>query len=267
VPELPEVEAITAVAARHSVGQVIESVEVIREPANNPYFGAHGMLPTGRTVRRVYRRGKRVLFELDGSLLIDCHNAMTGYWDYSDDPWTFDYVEGPRTPGAHVRVRMLLSNGRVLRFNDARLFGRLRLIPLDMAPSLGPELMTTPHCAPGAPVMTLERFARWMLSDPRPVKAALMDQDCLAGIGNIYSSEACHLAGIDPRLPARQVYPGLVPVLYEALRCAVLHSLPKVTYSWLNVYRRSLCGSCGGPVTRSLIDDRATFLCESCQRP
>lgn len=264
MPELPECDVIAGVAGRHSIGQVIESVEVVRQPTNGAYFG--GQLPSGHAVRRVYRRGKHVLFELDRGAWIDCHNAMTGYWDYEDEPWTFDYVEGSRSAGRHVRVRMLLSNGRVLRFNDARLFGRLRLVGGDALPRLGPELMETPHGPAGAPVMTLERFASWLLSDPRPVKSALMDQDCLAGIGNIYSSEACHLAGVDPRRPASQVYPDLIPVIHEALRCAVLHSIPTVTYQWLNVYRRSLCGSCGGRVTRVELDGRATFLCERCQR-
>jgi formamidopyrimidine-DNA glycosylase len=243
---------------------MIESVDVVRQPSNVPYFG--GQLPSGHTIRRVYRRGKHVLFELDCGVWIDCHNAMTGYWDYEDEPWSFDYVEGPRTPGAHVRVKMLLSNGRTLRFNDARLFGRLRMVESDSLPRLGPELMETPCGPAGAPVMTSEQFAGWMLFDPRPVKSALMDQDCLAGIGNIYSNEACHLAGVDPRRPANQVYPGLIPVLHEALRCAVLHCIPQVTYSWLNVYRRSSCGTCGGRVKRIELGGRATFLCERCQR-
>lgn len=263
MPELPECDSIARVAGRHSIGRRVMHVDVVRQPANMAYFA--GPSPVGHVIKRVYRRGKHVLFELDGDAWIDCHNAMTGYWDYEDEPWTFDYVEGPRRPGDHVRIRILLSNGRVLRFNDARMFGRVRVVSGHMLPRLGPELIETPHGPAGTPIMTLAGFAQWMLSDPRPVKAALMDQDCLAGIGNIYSNEACHLAGVDPRRPADQVYPGLIPVLHEALRCSVLHSIPRVTYSWLNVYRRSACGSCGGPVVRVKLEGRATFLCERCQ--
>lgn len=265
MPELPEAEAIVGVMARHSIGQTIVHTEVLREPLGRPYFGIAGMRPTGRRILRIHRRGKRAIMLLDGGALLDCHNAMTGYWDYEDDPWTFDYVEGPRSPGRHVRLRLELSNGRVLRFNDARMFGSVRMLPDDMASPVGPELMRTPHGDPDAPVMGPEGFARWMLSDPRPVKEALMDQHELAGIGNIYSVEACHLAGVDPRRPADRVGHDLIPVLHEALRCAVLHCIPQVTYSWLRVYRRSLCGSCGGPVTRAIIGGRSTFLCERCQ--
>ncbi len=196
---------------------------------------------------------------------IDCHNAMTGFWDYEDEPWTFDYVEGPRRSDEHVRVRMSLSNGRVLRFHDARLFGRLRVVDPEGLPDLGPELMETPFGPAGVPIITVD----WMtvrLSDYGfPVKRFLMDQSEIAGIGNIYSSEGCHLAGIDPHTLGRNLRTYQVPVLLEALRCVVSHSIPKVTYQWLKVYRRDLCGSCDGSVERSEIDKRATFTCKRCQ--
>jgi formamidopyrimidine-DNA glycosylase len=266
MPELPEVEAITAVVARHSIGQTIESVQVIRQPGGGgDYFGDR-LSPVGLTIERVNRRGKHVLFWLSGDWLIDCHNAMTGYWDYEDEPWTFDYVEGPRSPGNHVRLRMELSNGKVLRFNDARLFGRLRMVPSDMPPSgLGPELLVTPHGQPGAPVITPEGFAKWLKAERRPVKLALMEQDELAGIGNIYANEACHLAGIDPRQAGRSVRPDQVQILLESLQCVVAHCIPKVRYDWLKVYRRRQCGSCGGVVDRTEVAKRATFSCKRCQ--
>lgn len=261
MPELPEVEAITAVAARHSAGQRIVSVEIVRQPANNAYFGDTS--PVGSLIKRVYRRGKHVLFELEGCRWIDCHNAMTGYWDYEDDPWSFDYVEGPRKPGDHVRVRMTLSNGKVLRFNDARFFGRLQVVGNEGLPRIGPELIETPHGP--APAITLRQFAEWILGDRRPVKEALMDQSHLAGVGNIYSNEGCHLAGIDPHVLGQDLRPYQVPILLEALRCVVAHSIPQVRYNWLKVYRRDLCGSCGGSVDRSEVAKRATFMCQSCQ--
>ncbi len=263
MPELPEVDAITGVVARHSVGQVIESVEVLREPTNNDYFG--GQHPTGHRIKRAYRRGKHTLIELDGNVWIDCHNAMTGYWDYEEEPWTFDYVEGPRSPGDHVRVRISLSNGKTLRFHDARLFGRLRMIDGDMLPRLGPELMETPHGPAGAPIITESMFRNWMVNERRPVKDALMDQSELAGIGNIYANEGCHLAGVDPHVPGRNLRPYQVPILLEALQCVVAHCIPQVRYDWLRVYRRDLCGSCGSVVERTEVAKRATFTCRQCQ--
>lgn len=263
MPELPEVDAITGIVARHSIGQVIEEALIAREPANSKYFG--GKPPIGRIIQRVYRRGKHVLFELSGGLWIDCHNAMTGYWDYEDEPWAFDYVEAERSTWSHTRMRMRLSNGKVLRFNDARLFGRLRIVDSDGLPRLGPELMTTPHGPAGVPVISLAQFAAWILSEHRPVKDALMDQGRLAGIGNIYSNEGCHLAGIDPHISGKDIRPVQIPLLLEALRCVVSHSIPKIQYQWRKVYRRDLCGSCGSSVFRTEIAKRATFMCNNCQ--
>ena len=268
MPELPEVDAIAGVAARHSLGQVITSVHVIRQPRNNAYF--HGPDPTGGRIDAVYRRGKHVLFSLvdptsGTKAWIDCHNAMTGFWDYEDDLWSFDYVEGPRDPSEHVRVTMSLSNGRKLRFHDARFFGRLRVVSDPTLAGVGPELMVTPHGDPRAPLITLPEFAQWVLSERRPIKHALMDQSRLAGIGNIYSNEACHLVGLDPHTAGEAIRPGLVPLLLEALVCVVSHSIPKVQYQWRNVYRRDSCGSCGHVVKRTEVAKRGTFMCEICQ--
>lgn len=264
MPELPEVEAITAVVARHAIGQTITDVKVLRQPRNLAYFG-HST-PVGKRIDSVFRRGKRVLMGLDrGEAWIDCHNAMTGYWDYEDDPWCFDYVEGPRVPDEHLRVRMPLSNGRVLRFHDARFFGRLRVVSSPDIPGIGPELMRTRHMRPDAPVITLREFAEGVLCDRRPIKQALMDQSLVAGIGNIYANEGCHLAGIDPHVSGRDLRPGQVPILLEALRCVVDHCIPTITYQWRRVYRRDLCGSCGHVVKRTEVAKRATFMCERCQ--
>ncbi len=270
MPELPEVEAITEVVARHSVGQYIQTVEVLRQPKNNAYFGE--VSPVGGLIKRVYRRGKHVLLELESPFRkkgfergawIDCHNAMSGYWDYEDEPWTFDYVEGPRQPDDHVRVKLSLSNGKILRFHDTRFFGRLTVVGNDGLPRVGPELMQTKMGA--GTVITLKQFASSVLGERRPIKAVLMDQAVLAGIGNIYASEACHLAAVDPRQRGRDLHPTHVPVLLAALRCVVEHSMPTVRYDWLRVYRRERCGTCSGSVSRDEVGGRSTFYCMNCQ--
>jgi len=277
VPELPEVDAITGVVRRYAVGNTLVGLETVRW--NGKYFacpegpaGADGWYLNPLPVRDVCRVGKVVLFLIpyqddpdSRCFYIRVHNAMTGYFDWEHEPWTFDYVEGAREPSdSDVRVRFLFGDGRVLRFHDARLFGSMEMS--GMLPDVGPELMRTPNMLHGREVASLRHFADGVVNCRRPVKSLLMDQSFIAGIGNIYANEACHLAGVDPRQPANQVYPGLIPVLHEALRCAVLHSIPQVTYSWLKVYRRSACGSCGEAVTRVQLDGRATFLCGRCQR-
>lgn len=265
MPELPEVEAIVARVSHRATGRTIRMIETLREPTGFPYLD--GRYPVGSRISRVYRRGKHVLFELDTSprMWIDCHNAMSGYWDCEDDPWTFDYVEGPRTAGDHVRLRMTLCDGTVLRFSDARLFGRLRLVDDDGLPRLGPEPLRTKHGGAGAPIMTVAGMASLMREERRPVKVVLMDQAVLAGVGNIYASECCHLAGIDPARPGRSIHPDRSGLLHDALVCVLEHSIPQVRYNWLKVYRRDLCGSCGGSVDRTVLAGRATFSCSRCQ--
>lgn len=280
MPELPEVEAITAVARKHAAGNSLMDIDIVRW--NGKYFhspsGPSALFlgpkwnPTPVPVGDVRRVGKHVVFTLphpeyperwpDAYLIV--HNAMSGYFDWEHEPWTFDYVEGARrSTDSDVRVRFMFMDGKVIRFHDSRLFGSMRIS--GELPKSGPELLQTANAFPGLPVITLPQFAGRIWTDRRPVKEVLMDQSFVAGLGNIYANEACHLAALNPHTPANQVAPAIIPSLLEATRCAVLHSIPKVTYQWLNVYRRSACGSCKGPITRSEIAKRATFHCERCQ--
>lgn len=264
MPELPEVDVITGVAARHSIDRLITQVEILRQPKNLAYFGeANSVKLIGRTVKSVFRRGKHVMFLLDDARFIECHNAMTGYWDWGHDPWTFDYVEGARSPDGDVRVRLTFDNGDVLRFHDLRFFGHLRIT--SSIPQLGPELMLTPNGMPDAPVIDLKTFAEGLWRETRTVKEVLMDQSFVTGIGNIYANEGCHVAAVDPRWPACSVPPRNVPLLLEALRGVVSRCMTTVKYGWLDVYRRTSCGTCGGSVERCLVAKRATFVCNTCQ--
>ena len=277
MPELPEVEAITGAVRKHAQGKFLTGVEIVRW--NGKYFTTQSepdilfwpfSNPQPALVRDAFRIGKYVVICIptpnarSPEAYIIVHNAMSGYFDWDHDPWTFDYVEGARQSNeTDVRVRFKFSDGKVLRFHDARLFGSMRLS--HQLPIMGPELLQTKHAFPGLPIIGLEQFASALSRYRRPVKQLLMDQRILAGIGNIYSNEACHLAGIDPRTPANKVYHGLIPVLLEALRCVVLHSIPTVQYQWVKVYRRDRCGSCHSAVMKVTLGGRSTFFCEKCQ--
>ncbi len=272
MPELPEVDAITGIAKKYSVGNAITRFEILRW--NGKYFhDPKGPRLTTKEVHvtEVFRYGKQIVFVTGQATrpsaglaeYLVVHNAMTGYFDWQHEPWTFDYVEAERTPTeSDIRVKFHFRDGKVLRFHDARLFGSMRFHWALNA--IGPELLRTPHGMQKSFLMTNKEFYEGLRTS-RPIKARLMEQSFMPGIGNIYANEACHLAGIDPRKPANEIRPELIPVLFEALKCSVLHSIPKVTYQWLNVYRRSTCGTCTGPVKRIEINKRATFLCESCQ--
>lgn len=266
MPELPEVERIVHEIRRFAVGNSIATIHVIRGPR---YFWG-SMEPVDFDppiqVRDVCRIGKHMVFDIGaahGGYII-AHNAMTGYFDWQHDPWTFDYVEGARkSTVSDVRVLIDFTGGHMLRFHDLRLFGRMSFSAT--LPAVGPELMITPCMMSYWPVISLHQFATGILSDSRPLKEVLMDQSFLAGIGNIYANEGCHVAGLHPATPGYLVNPTQVPILLEALRCVVECSMPEVDYNHLRVYRRAGCGTCGYPAIRSIVAKRATFVCERCQ--
>jgi formamidopyrimidine-DNA glycosylase len=274
MPELPEVDAIAGVARRHAVDNEIVRIEVDRwngkyfSTSAGPVMGPHPVAG-GWNVKGVYRVGKQVLFELRSNLApsyIVVHNAMTGFFDWDHEPWTFDYVEGRRTStDSDVRVRFHFRDGKVLRFHDARLFGSMHLVPTVPSENV-PELMDTPNGMPGRPIITSKQFFEG-LSCRTPIKVRLMDQSFVGGIGNIYASEGCNLAGIDPRRKSNSLSREESDVLLEALRLSVSNCIPQVRYDWLNVYRRSLCRCCGFSVERIKLGGRATFFCTNCQVP
>lgn len=268
MPELPEVDAIAGQARKYAPGNSIRGIHVLRGngkylnvPRTESEFSQYK--PGHLDVVDVYRRGKQVVMEMASGAYVVIHNAMTGYLDWDHEPWTFDYVEGERESTVRdVRVQFHFKDGKILRFHDARLFGSVSL--LTEIPQTPPELLATPNGMPTAPIMTAQQFYEG-LSVRTPVKVHLMDQGFLAGIGNIYSVEALHVAGIDPKRPANQVGPDEVSVLHASLRWSVDHCFPQVRYDWLNVYRRTSCGTCGHSVTRIKLGGRSTFFCEECQ--
>lgn len=269
MPELPEVDAIAGVARKHAPGGTIEKIEVLR--GNGKYLNVRKggsetvRFPPGHgDVNDVFRIGKVVVFELLSGAYIVVHNAMTGYFDWEHEPWTFDYVEGKRqATDSDVRARFWFSDGKILRFHDARLFGSIRLVTeLPKTPS---ELMRTPNGLPGKRVMTVDEFYAGLQESNAPIKVRLMDQEFLGGIGNIYSVEALHAAGIRPETISCVIGPEEAGALHAALRWSVDHCFPQVRYDWLRVYRRASCGTCGKAVSRIKLKGRSTFFCRECQ--
>ncbi len=266
MPELPEVDAITGVARQFAVGNAIIGIDVVRW--NGKYFSTQngpipGAIGPGLDVKDVYRVGKYVVFDLHHGKIV-VHNAMTGYFDWEHQPWTFDYVEGKRKSTEHdVRVKFNFKDGKVLRFHDSRLFGRMEL--RKDVPKVGPELMHTPNGFVGRPIITEDEFYAGLQASAKEVKARLMDQDFFSGIGNIYANEACHRAGIKPNVASNVIGRLESDSLLQALRDVVGSCFPQVRYDWLKVYRRTSCGTCGNQVKRTDIKKRATFYCGVCQ--
>lgn len=278
MPELPEVESVRRQLAPLVRGRCVVAVE--RDPYPARRIGAVERAVGGR-ITDVARRGKFLLLPLDGpapahpSELI-VHLGMSGILRVlaADDP------EGTIGTGSHVRVRMLLDDGRALVLRDARRFGRVTVVdPGDHAAApalarLGPE--------PLSDAFTVEGFARGLAASTASVKARLLDQRLVAGVGNIYADESLWRARIHP--DARHVGRVRAGRLHDAVRDVLAAAVEREGTSFrdyrlvngasgrylteLDAYGRGgqPCRRCGTTLRTTVVAQRGTTFCPRCQR-
>jgi formamidopyrimidine-DNA glycosylase len=274
VPELPEVETVArdlrgAVTGRRIEGVTVDRPDVVRVPDGR-------MLPAllaGQRFEGVERRGKYLLLRLDSGDELMVHLGMTGHLLVCD-------ADAP--VAKHTHIRASLDDGRELRFDDARRFGRVAygsreaLTAARVLPRLGVE--------PLSEAFSQDRLDAVLRTTTRTVKAALLDQRGVAGLGNIYIDEACFLAGVRPtrrchRLTRRQ-RAALLDAIRRVLTAAVINrgsSVDDYRDVWnargsnqerLQVYGRGgmPCFTCGTTLSRTVNAGRTTVYCASCQR-
>ncbi|HKC19017.1 MAG TPA: bifunctional DNA-formamidopyrimidine glycosylase/DNA-(apurinic or apyrimidinic site) lyase [Candidatus Dormibacteraeota bacterium] len=274
MPELPEVETIVADLRPHLAGRTIERVElsfptIVRHPEPEEFVDAI----VGLRIEAVGRRGKYILIHLSQDLLLVVHLGMTGQLRLFDDV----------TPLAkHTHAVFFLDDGRQLRYRDPRRFGRLLLGTQDALltarkmPRLGPEPIDVDFQA--------EELYQRLRKRHAPLKAVLLDQKAIAGVGNIYADESLHRARLRPDRIAATVSKKSTRRLHEAmresLRVAIANRGSSVdTYrdAWgelggqqekLLVYGRAgePCFTCGRPLRSTRIAGRTTVFCTRCQR-
>jgi formamidopyrimidine-DNA glycosylase len=277
MPELPEVEVMCQKLRKwtyHSGAHLQMGALSISGPPKRFLPGEEAIWTAESSLHDVGRRGKYIIFHLNNGLLVS-HNAMSGYWDCVQDPWTFDYVEGKRQPKeSDVRVVMQVGD-KTLRYHDARKFGSLRFYKtqnIEEVPALsklGPEAIET-EC------MRADALGTWNVLDlatvcsknNKSIKEILMDQSNVAGIGNIYANEALWLAGISPFWSGAAVSASSTD-LYQLFECCkrVLHAaiVRELDYSGLQVYRRETCSRCRGKIEQKKLKGRGTYFCPRCQ--
>ncbi|MFN2462920.1 MAG: bifunctional DNA-formamidopyrimidine glycosylase/DNA-(apurinic or apyrimidinic site) lyase [Candidatus Dormibacteria bacterium] len=289
MPELPEVETIVRDLRPHLLGHRVVSAEVA-EPGVLRYPDRGDFLRRirGRRMDHVGRHGKFMLVELGGQgqgELLVLHLGMTGR--LSIQPAGTEVVP-------HTHLRLHLSTGQELRLQDYRRFGRvllggaLELAEAGMLPALGPEpdtdaLPNPPHWGRFALRLTPRLFDAALARSRRAVKAVLLDQAALAGVGNIYADEACFRAGVRPHAVASRLGPARRRRLYEAIGAALAgavdlrgttfddyrdaHGEKGANQHRLQVYGRAglPCLRCGALLRRSTIAGRTTVHCPRCQ--
>jgi formamidopyrimidine-DNA glycosylase len=255
-------------------GMNITSVRPVEGDTSDRY-GQNTDFAPRQKLNGVYRRGKFMVFMLDDCALL-AHNAMSGYWDELDDPWTFDYVEGKRTSKASD-VRALIEiedEGKThfIQFHDARKFGSLKIVtPFALAlklSKLGPEIVGSSHLYEPTAIINEEQFIEIFKNGKKKlVKELLMDQDKMAGIGNIYAAEACWAANVNPFRAANTLTEFEATSLYCSSVAVLGNALDRnLDYSRLNIYRRSMCPADHTPTKVEKLKGRTTYWCPTCQK-
>lgn len=285
MPELPEVETVRRGLAPALVGRRIKRARTKRADLRFPFPARFAARLSGRRVDALERRAKYLLAHLDDGNVWVTHLGMTGRWSIlgaKQQPGDFYYAE-PTDP-AHTHFVMEMEEGSRLEFNDPRRFGYMDLIAaseLDAHPffkSMGPEPLGNHFHLP----YLKQALARKKTS----IKAALLDQRVVAGLGNIYVVEALHRAGIAPTKEAGRIAAQRLEKLYHAIR-AVLEEAIEAGGSTLSdyasvdgaqggfqhrfrVYDREgeACGTpeCDGKIVRAVQGGRSSFWCPRCQR-
>jgi len=274
MPELPEVETVGRALHRRLAGRRIGRILPLVARLRTPLVPARLRKAEGRRVLGVRRRGKSLVVELEGDCALLVHLGMSGSFRDARP-------EEPVRP--HDRVRILLDPGAEVRFYDPRRFGRLELVELpaagadpDELAGLGPEPLDRGWT--GAALRIALRGRR------TAIKPTLLDQRIVAGIGNIYASEALFRARLDPRLPAGRLGPRACARLVSAVRAVLREAIRRggttlrdhrrldgTTGAFalrLRVYGRDgePCRVCGATVRRFVQAGRSTYHCAACQR-
>ncbi len=288
MPELPEIETVKLQLQKVLVGLKIVSITV----RGNKTVQGDIRRAEGKKVLGVRRAAKVLMMDLSDGLSMAFHFKMTGQlvYDKDDNPktWKDRVVGGHPTedflgplPSTHTRVIFKMNRG-TLYFNDQRMFGWVitgkteEINNLKFIKSLGPEPFDVDE----------ERFVKIFEKVKKPIKLALMDQEKISGVGNIYANDACWEAKVDPRRPAnsltakqyRELFEGVKKVLREGIKYGGataadakyidLHGLGGHYQDHFKTYDREgehCLRDDGGTIHRMAMGGRGTYFCPKCQ--
>lgn len=279
MPELPEVETVARGLAEVWEGRVLTHVECRRPDLRIPFPEGFAERLTGRTIREVKRRAKYLIVPMDNGLVLLGHLGMSGRMVISrlrNEP-----------PGRHDHVEFRTDDGVVVTFTDPRRFGLMTLC--DEAALAAHPLLAGLGPEPLDEAFTPEVLAAALASRRTPIKAALLDQGVVAGLGNIYVCESLYRAGIAPTRPADSLGRGEIAALTGSIRDVLTravaaggsslkdHVQPSGELGYFQhsfaVYDREghPCPDCDcdvtrtGGISRMVQSGRSTFFCASRQ--
>lgn len=280
MPELPEVETIRLQLVKTIVGLKIKNIEIL----NKKTFVGDPHLLISQKINEVKRYAKILVIEFSNGLGVALHLKMSGQLLLRTKNKRIDSL-----PNKHTRVIISFSNGDKLYFQDIRKFGWMRVIISnkiqntkykildlkDLIGKLGPDPLAE---------LDEKRFYEIIKKAKTPIKIFLMDQEKIAGIGNIYSNEALFLARIHPKMRAGDISRKLADKLLESVQRVLKNGIKwggASQNNYLNIYGEkgevqehfmvySRCGEkcvnqCGGEIKRIVMGGRSSFYCPFCQ--
>jgi formamidopyrimidine-DNA glycosylase len=270
MPELPEVETIKNELMPHVIGRQVAGVTLGWEGiVKKPPLAEFCARLTGQVITGLRRRGKYLIFSLESSQALIIHLKMTGSLliNHASDE-----------PAKHIRAVLHLDNGGELRFRDPRKFGAMWLVEdaESVVGKLGPE--------PLSENFTAQALAERLAKRKAPIKPLLLDQNFIAGIGNMYADESLYDAGIHPLRPAASLSQQEIARLHKAIQEVLWAAISNKGASVENYFRPGgelgtahfefrvahglggkFCPRCGTPIERIVVRNRGTYFCPRCQ--
>ncbi len=281
MPELPEVETIARRLDPLVTGRRLDKVKVLREKS----FQGEVSEVIGATVKRVWRRAKLLVIDLDNGKHLLTHLKMTGQLIFVDKKAkvggghpTKDWLD--QLPGKHTRVVLKFFPSGTLFFNDMRVFGWMKIgddrVLVQEINKYGPDIID--------PKLTPKHFYQLLQSSRRAVKLIILDSHKVAGVGNIYACDSLNLAKISPFRPANSLTQEesqrLLKSLRQVVNLGIKHQGATISnymtadgvkggyQDIIRVYGKEglPCPNCGAPIVKTKQGGRGTYWCEKCQK-
>lgn len=283
MPELPEVETIRRQLEKYIVGHKITGVRI----NYGKKFEGDAAHLIGAEIKKVHRFGKVLEIEFSNKYSLVIHIKMTGQLIYQgpnlktkDQKLSTKIIGG--VPGKHTHIIFDLDKGGILYFNDVRKFGWIKIVKSEelkiksLIGKLGPEPLKD---------LTLEKFVKIIKSGKKPIKLLLMDQEKIAGVGNIYANDALWLASISPRRAAQSLSLREAKTLFDAIEKVLKKGIEKGGSSentyvtpdggegeyqrFTLVYGKEgeVCERCHrSKIEKFYLSGRGTYVCPFCQK-